>query len=271
MVKLSVNVNKVALVRNSRGGTSPSVLEAAGIAIGAGCHGITVHPRPDARHITYQDVIELAAMLAELPIIEFNIEGFPGAEFLDLVCRVRPHQCTLVPDPPGVLTSNAGWKLAVSNQWVRGVLARLRDNGIRSSLFVEPDPDEIRRARAFGADRIELYTGPYAHTFGTAEGKRVLSAHRKAAAVARAEHLGINAGHDLNLDNIPAYVKAVKGLMEVSIGHALISDAMLHMGLGAAVKAYLKALGSRPAPARIRPPARRSKNASRARAGTRRK
>jgi pyridoxine 5-phosphate synthase len=271
MVKLSVNVNKVALVRNSRGGAIPSVLEAAGIAIKAGCHGITVHPRPDARHITYQDVIELAAMLGYLPAIEFNIEGFPGAEFLDLVCRVRPTQCTLVPDPPGVLTSNAGWNLGASNEWVRGVLARLRDNGIRSSLFVEPQPDEIRRARAFGADRIELYTGPYAHAFGTAMGKRILAEHRRAAAVARAEGLGINAGHDLNLVNIPAYVKAVKGLMEVSIGHALISDAMLRMGLGAAVKAYLKALGSRPAAAGTRSPARRTKPPKRGRAGTRRK
>lgn len=271
MVKLSVNVNKVALVRNSRGGDIPSVLEAAGIAIGAGCHGITVHPRPDARHITYQDVIELAAMLADLPTVEFNIEGFPGAEFLDMVCRVRPTQCTLVPDPPGVLTSNAGWKLDAANEWVRAVLARLRDNGVRSSLFVEPDPDEIRRARAFGADRIELYTGPYAHAFGTPAGKRILGEHRRAAAVARGAGLGINAGHDLNLENIPAYVKTVKGLMEVSIGHALISDAMLHMGMRAAVKAYLKALGSRPAPTVIRSRARRTKGAFHTRTGTRRK
>jgi pyridoxine 5-phosphate synthase len=261
MIKLSVNVNKVALVRNSRGGSIPSVLDAAGIAIRAGCHGITVHPRPDARHITYQDVIELAAMLADLPATEYNIEGFPSAEFLDLVCRVRPTQCTLVPDPPGVLTSNAGWKLGARNEWLRGVLARLRDNGIRSSLFMEPDAAEIRRARAIGADRIELYTGPYAHAFGGPEGKHILAEHREAARVARSEGLGINAGHDLNLDNIPAYVKAVKGLMEVSIGHALISDAMLRMGLAAAVKAYLKALGSRPAAARVRP--------SPARAGTR--
>jgi pyridoxine 5-phosphate synthase len=271
MVKLSVNVNKVALVRNSRGGDIPSVLEAAGIAIGAGCHGITVHPRPDARHITYQDVVELAAMLADLPTVEFNIEGFPGAEFLDLVCRVRPTQCTLVPDPPGVLTSNAGWKLGASNQWVRGVLARLRDNGVRSSLFVEPNLADIRRARTFGADRIELYTGPYAQAFGTPAGRRVLAEHRNAAAAARAAGMGVNAGHDLNLDNIPAYVSAVKDLMEVSIGHALISDAMLHRGLGAAVKAYLKALGSRPAPTAIRSRTRRTRHVSRTRAGSRRK
>jgi pyridoxine 5-phosphate synthase len=252
MIKLSVNVNKVALVRNSRGGTIPSVLDAAEIAIRAGCHGITVHPRPDARHITYQDVIELAAMLADRPAIEYNIEGYPGAEFLDLVSRVRPTQCTLVPDPPGVLTSNAGWQLGVGNEWLRGVLARLRDNGVRSSLFLEPDPAEIRRARAIGADRIELYTGPYAHAFGGPEVKHLLVQHREAARVARSEGMGVNAGHDLNLDNIPAYVRAVKGLMEVSIGHALISDAMLRMGLAAAVKAYLKALGSRPAMARVR-------------------
>jgi pyridoxine 5-phosphate synthase len=271
MVKLSVNVNKVALVRNSRGGAIPSVLEAAGIAIGAGCHGITVHPRPDARHITYQDVIELAAMLADLPGIEFNIEGFPSAEFLDLVCRVRPHQCTLVPDPPGVLTSNAGWKLGAANEWVRGVLARLRDNGIRSSLFVEPDPDEVRRAQAFGADRVELYTGPYAHAFGTSDGRRVLGEHRKAASAARAAHLGINAGHDLNLENIPAYVTAVKGLMEVSIGHALITDAMLYMGLAAAVRAYLRALGARPAPTAKPSPTRRTRRPARRRDATRKR
>jgi pyridoxine 5-phosphate synthase len=245
MVKLSVNVNKVALLRNSRGGNLPSVLDAARVCIAAGCHGITVHPRPDARHITYQDVFELAAMLT----VEFNIEGYPSAEFLDLVCRVRPAQCTLVPDPPGVLTSNAGWELDAGTAWLRGVLARLRDNGIRSSLFVEADAAAARRAREFGADRIELFTGPYAHAFGTPAAQKILAAHREAARVARAEGLGVNAGHDLNLKNIPPYVRTVKGLAETSIGHALIADA-LYMGLTRAVKAYLNALGSRPAPRR---------------------
>jgi len=241
MVKLSVNVNKIAVLRNSRGGELPSVIKAARTAIDAGCHGITVHPRPDARHITHRDVLELAEMLT----VEFNIEGYPAPEFLDLVCRVKPTQCTLVPDPPGVITSNAGWNLASGADWLRDVLKRLRDAGIRTSLFLEADVLQVPRARAMGADRIELYTGPYAHEFGTPEGTRILAMHREAARVAREEGLGINAGHDLNLDNIPAYVKAVKGLAETSIGHALISDA-IYMGLTRAVKAYLKALGSKP-------------------------
>ncbi len=241
MVKLSVNVNKIAVLRNSRGGDIPSVVEAARTAIKAGCHGITVHPRPDARHITRQDVFDLAAMLT----VEFNIEGYPSPEFLDLVCQVRPTQCTLVPDPPNVLTSNAGWDLGAGCDWLRDVLKRLRDHGIRSSLFVEADPARIPQARELGADRVELFTGPYAHAFGTDEGKRLLELHRESARVARAEGLGVNAGHDLNLKNIPPYVKAVKGLAETSIGHALISDA-IYMGLTRAVKAYLKALGSTP-------------------------
>jgi pyridoxine 5-phosphate synthase len=241
VVKLSVNLNKIAVLRNSRGGELPSVLKAARTAIAAGCHGITVHPRPDARHIKRSDVLELAHLLR----VEFNIEGYPGPEFLDLVCEVRPTQCTLVPDPPGVLTSSAGWNLASGTDWLRAVLKRLRDHGIRTSLFVEADVAQVPRARALGADRIELFTGPYAHAFGTEEGKRILELHRAAGRVAREEGLGLNAGHDLNLDNIPGYVKAVKGLAEVSIGHALISDA-LYMGLTRAVKAYLQALGSKP-------------------------
>src|SRR5581483_8269117 len=241
MVKLSVNVNKIAVLRNSRGGDIPNVVEAARTAIKAGCHGITVHPRPDARHITRQDVFDLAAMLT----VEFNIEGYPSPEFLDLVCQVRPTQCTLVPDPPGVLTSNAGWDLSSGKDWLRDVLARLRDHGIRSSLFVEADVSEMPIARRLGADRVELFTGPYAHAFGTPDCKRILEMHRDAARAARAEGLGVNAGHDLNLQNIPAYVKTVKGLAETSIGHALISDA-LYLGLTRAVKAYLKALGSKP-------------------------
>jgi pyridoxine 5-phosphate synthase len=242
VVKLSVNLNKIAVLRNSRGGELPSVLKAARTAIAAGCHGITVHPRPDARHIRRDDVLALAHMLT----VEFNIEGYPGPEFLDLVCQVRPTQCTLVPDPPGVLTSNAGWNLGSGSDWLREVLKRLRDNGVRTSLFVEADQAQVPRARTLGADRIELFTGSYAHTFGTEACRPILELHRAAARVAREEGLGVNAGHDLNLDNLPTYVKAVKGLAEVSIGHALISDA-LYLGLTRAVRAYLKALGSKPA------------------------
>jgi pyridoxine 5-phosphate synthase len=240
MIRLSVNVNKIATLRNARGGDIPNVVEAARTCIAAGCHGITVHPRPDGRHITFQDVFELAGMLT----VEFNIEGYPSAEFLDLVTRVRPTQVTLVPDPPGLLTSNAGWNLKIgAADWLREVLAKLRKCGIRTSLFLEPDPEQIRYAKKLGADRIELFTGPYAKEFGTPAGQEILGAHREAAALARKIGLGVNAGHDLDLKNLPAYAKAVKGLQEVSIGHALISDA-LYMGLTNAVKAYLKALGS---------------------------
>jgi len=242
MVRLSVNVNKIATLRNARGGNIPDVVEAARTCIAAGCHGITVHPRPDARHIKFQDVFDLAAMLT----VEFNIEGYPGAEFIDLVLRVRPTQVTLVPDPPGVLTSNAGWNLTSGDaDWIGNLLARFKQAGIRTSLFLDADNDQIERARKLGADRIELYTGPYAHAFGAPEGQQILAAHREAARLARKIGLGVNAGHDLDLKNIPTYVKAVKGLQEVSIGHALISDA-LYMGLTRTVKAYLKALGSKP-------------------------
>jgi pyridoxine 5-phosphate synthase len=241
MVRLSVNVNKIALLRNSRGGALPSVVQAARTCIAAGCHGITVHPRPDARHITRQDVLELAEMLP----VEFNIEGYPSPEFLDLVCSVKPTQATLVPDPPDVLTSNAGWNLTAEADWLNDILKRLKGEGIRTSLFLEPDASQIEHARKLGADRIELYTGPYAHAFGTPEEKEILAAHREAARLARSIGLGVNAGHDLDLKNIPAYVKSVRGLQEVSIGHALISDA-LYMGLTRTVRAYLAALGSKP-------------------------
>jgi pyridoxine 5-phosphate synthase len=248
MIRLSVNLNKIATIRNARGGNIPDVVTAARTCIAAGCHGITVHPRPDARHITFQDVLDLAAMLT----VEFNIEGYPGAEFIDLVIRVRPTQVTLVPDPPGVLTSNAGWNLTTGEaDWLGELLARFRNEGIRTSLFLDPDAEQIKRARKLGADRIELYTGPYAHAFGTPAGGEILAAHREAARIARQIGLGVNAGHDLDLKNIPAYVKAVRGLQEVSIGHALISDA-LYTGLTRTVKAYLKALGSKPAAAKLK-------------------
>jgi pyridoxine 5-phosphate synthase len=242
MINLSVNINKIALLRNSRGGNLPNLLEAARTVIKAGCHGITVHPRPDSRHITPRDVLGLAEMLT----VEFNIEGYPSLEFLDLVCQVRPTQCTLVPDAPDALTSNAGWDLVSGNYgWLAEILARLRDNGIRTSLFLAADVNQTRRASELGADRIELFTGPYAHAFETSEGSRVLQMHSAAARLAREEGLEVNAGHDLNLANIPAYVASVKELAEVSIGHALISDA-LYVGLTRAVRAYLRALRSKP-------------------------
>jgi pyridoxine 5-phosphate synthase len=238
MVRLSVNVNKVATLRNARGGTMPSVLEAARVCVAAGAHGITVHPRPDGRHIRRQDVLDLAAALT----VELNVEGYPSPGFLDLVCGVRPAQCTLVPDPPDALTSSAGWDLAGDVAWLGDVLRRLRDHGIRSSLFLDPDPAQARRARELGADRVELYTQPYAEAFPTPERDAVLERYRRAAAAAVACGLGVNAGHDLDLRNLPHLAARLPGLLEVSIGHALISDALFR-GLHATVVAYLRALG----------------------------
>lgn len=241
MITLSVNVNKIATLRNSRGGDQPDVVQAAQTCIAAGCHGITVHPRPDARHIRYADVHDLAGLLAKRAGIEFNIEGYPSAAFLDLVCEVQPTQCTLVPDPPEVLTSNAGWDLAGDVDGLREALARLRGDGIRTSLFLDPDVEQVRRAREADIDRIELYTERYAQSFGSAEQERVFADYRRAAHEAQHLGLGVNAGHDLNLDNLPYLAEHLPGLIEVSIGHALICDA-LYQGLTATVGAYLHAL-----------------------------
>jgi pyridoxine 5-phosphate synthase len=238
MTKLSVNLNKIATLRNARGGDRPNIVQAARTCIAAGCHGITVHPRPDERHIRKHDVFDLAAMLT----VEFNIEGYPSSEFLDLVCQVRPAQCTLVPDPPDVLTSTAGWDLAHDVEWLNDVLKRLHDHGVRTSLFLEPDTDQVRRARDIGTDRIELYTEHYARKFNTAEQDAVFDAYYRAAAVAQDVGLEVNAGHDLDLNNLPFFAQRIPGLLEVSIGHALIADA-LEMGLRQSVKAYLRALG----------------------------
>ena len=210
MVRLSVNVNKIATIRNSRGGTIPDVVEAARTCIAAGCHGITVHPRPDARHITFQDVFDLPEMLT----VEFNIEGYPGARVSRPRDRVRPTQATLVPDPPGVLTSNAGWNLTE-----RGGLAARRARSASQRRhpqqpFLETDARPNQRARELGADRIELFTGPYTHMRSALRPvERFCGALRSRAAGAR-NRTGRNAGHDLDLKNIPAYAKAVKGLQE---------------------------------------------------------
>jgi len=242
VVRLSVNVNKVATLRNARGGDRPSVRHAAEVAIDAGCHGITVHPRPDERHIRRADVLELAGWLP----VELNVEGNPGPEWIDLVATVRPAQATLVPDPPEVLTSNAGWRFgSVDRGWLAEVVARLKGSGARVSLFLDPDPREVEGAAAVGADRIELYTEAYARAFATAERDAVFADYRATAEAAVAAGLGVNAGHDLDLDNLPYLAANLPGLEEVSIGHALISDA-LDRGLAATVRAYLEAL--RPLP-----------------------
>ena len=185
MVRLSVNVNKIALLRNSRGGDMPNVLQAARTCLDAGCHGITVHPRPDARHITYKDVRELDAMLRAEYRTEFNIEGYPTDEFLNLVCEVKPAQATLVPDPPDALTSDQGWDFLAHHKFLHAVAHRLHDSGIRVSLFADADPSTIPGAAECHADRVELYTGPYAHAFGTPDFERVLGQHRESARVAK--------------------------------------------------------------------------------------
>lgn len=243
MIKLSVNVNKVATLRNSRGGSVPSVLEAAGVAVDAGAHGITVHPRADGRHITFRDVEALADALAPLRgTVEYNIEGDPRPDLVDLVRRVRPDQCTLVPVQPGEVTSQAGWPSDTPADALRDVVADLRADGIRVSVFVDPEIAAVDFAAGLGADRVELYTEPFARAFARGGEAAVLSMHRYATAARRAHErgLGVNAGHDLDLDNLTLF-RTLPHLAEVSIGHALVSRA-LFVGLKRAVREFLAAL-----------------------------
>lgn len=241
--RLSVNVNKVATLRNSRGGAVPSVIDAVRTCINAGAPGITVHPRADERHITRQDVREIAAFLApHRDRVEFNIEGDPRADFLELVLEVRPHQCTLVPVVPGEITSQAGWSAETSPERLLAVIRRLQLENIRVSLFVDPSEAPIRWAKRLGAERIELYTEPYARDFaaGGKEGAAAFASYAAAAELAHGLGLGINAGHDLDLANLPLF-RTLPHLDEVSIGHALISHA-LFVGLDRAVRDYLALL-----------------------------
>jgi pyridoxine 5-phosphate synthase len=243
MVKLSVNVNKVATIRNSRGGAVPSVLDAAGVAVGAGAHGVTVHPRADARHITFGDVDALADALAPLKgRVEFNIEGDPRPDLLDLVRRIRPDQCTLVPVQPGEVTSQAGWSRDTPRDEFKATVADLKRHGIRVSLFVDPEPVAVEWAAEMGGDRVELYTEPYARAFARGASAANDSFQRYAAAArhAHALGLGVNAGHDLDLQNLPLF-RSLPHLAEVSIGHALISRA-LFVGLDRVVREYLAVL-----------------------------
>jgi pyridoxine 5-phosphate synthase len=243
VIKLSVNVNKIATVRNSRGGRLPSVTDAVRVCIEAGAPGITVHPRADARHITAADVREVAALLAPYRSrVEFNIEGDPRPDLLALVHEVRPHQCTLVPVRPGEITSQAGWSIGTPRETMARTIAALKSDGIRVSLFVDPVPDPIRWAAEVGADRVELYTEPYARAFerGVDEGHKSFGEYVAAAEYARTIGIGINAGHDLDLDNLVIF-RRLPYLAEVSIGHALVSHA-LFVGLGQAVREYLDVL-----------------------------
>jgi len=242
MTRLSVNVNKIALLRNSRSLGIPSVTHAADIALRAGAHGITVHPRPDARHIRATDVYELAELLQQWPDAEFNIEGNPfEPPLLELADAVRPRKCTLVPDDPAAFTSDHGWDLQRHGERLRPVIAGLHAQGIRVSLFMDPLPDAMAIAAAIGADRIELYTEPYARAFGTADEGATVARYAAAASSAKASGLEVNAGHDLNQDNLPLFLSAVPGVAEVSIGHALIADA-LESGLAATIESYLRVM-----------------------------
>lgn len=248
MIDLSVNLNKIALIRNSREGNYPDILKHAEICIGAGANGITVHPRRDLRHIRPKDVRQLSALLKKYPNVEFNVEGNPLAKpkgdypgFIPLVLETCPEQCTLVPDSDKQLTSDHGFDLRNSGQKLIPVIEKLKAAGIRVSLFMDPDLEQIALAKDIGADRIELYTGPFAAAWPKPVLRKALfQQHCAAAELAAKLGLGINAGHDLNLDNLSLY-KTLPGLQEVSIGHALTVDA-LAMGLSKAVTAYKLAL-----------------------------
>ncbi|NNU42195.1 pyridoxine 5'-phosphate synthase [Ramlibacter montanisoli] len=239
---LSVNLNKVALVRNTRHLGIPSVTRAATICLEAGAHGITVHPRPDARHIRADDVRELHALLKQWPQAEFNIEGNPFHNLMDFVRELRPQQATFVPDSEGQFTSDHGWNLAVDGERVKPLIAQAKALGVRVSLFMDADPAAMPLAKAVGADRVELYTEPYAAAWGTPRQQDELQRFAAAAKAAQAAGLGVNAGHDLSRDNLTDFLRAVPGVQEVSIGHALISDA-LELGYAATIRAYLQAMG----------------------------
>ncbi|TJZ75538.1 pyridoxine 5'-phosphate synthase [Chitiniphilus eburneus] len=235
--QLSVNLNKIALIRNSRGRDYPSVTHFAELALGHGAHGVTIHPRPDQRHARYADVDALKAVVAAHPGRELNIEGYPDARFLDVVLAACPTQCTLVPDEPGQLTSDHGWDILRHGERLAQIVAQLKGAGIRVSLFVDPDPVQIAATPATGADRVELYTESYAHAY--AEGRWLEEWERFAVAarVARELGLGLNAGHDLNLDNLGNFLR-IPGIDEVSIGHALTVEA-LEQGFAATIQRYV--------------------------------
>ncbi len=232
MTKLSVNINKIATLRNARGGNLPDVLKAAGDILNFGADGITVHPRPDERHIRYDDVINLKPLIKT----EFNIEGYPTKRFLELVLKVKPHQVTLVPDPPEALTSNAGWDTVKYKTFLQEIIAQMKEEGIRTSIFVDTNPENIINASDTNTDRVELYTEPYARMFSD-DPQKAIEPYVEAANLARKQGLQINAGHDLNLDNLEFFSKHIPFLAEVSIGHALICDA-LYYGLEETIALY---------------------------------
>lgn len=237
MTILSVNVNKLATLRNSRGKNNPDVLRGSLDLIGFGAQGITVHPRPDERHIRKTDVFELKNKIS----VELNVEGYPSEEFLGMVEKIKPAQCTLVPDPPNVLTSNAGWKVADNLEILSKVARRLHSAGVRTSVFIDPEDTQrtdFKSLAEMGVNRVELYTEKYAECFATPQRMDVTHSYKQAAENARSQGLGVNAGHDLSLENLEFLISQIPWIAEVSIGHALICDA-LYMGLETAVKRYL--------------------------------
>ena len=245
---LSVNVNRVALLRNTRPLDIPNVVHIATLALHSGADGITVHPRPDERHIRTQDVHDLHALLQGWPAAEFNIEGNPFHNLMPLVRALRPQQCTLVPDSAEQATSDHGWDLKADASRLRPLIQELKQLGVRVSLFMDPLPEAMPLARELGADRVELYTESYARAHGSGEHTACLQAYAQAARAALAEGLGVNAGHDLNRRNLGDFLRAVPGVSEVSIGHALIADAV-ELGIGEAVREYQRCIRLAQAPA----------------------
>ncbi|MCF6326121.1 MAG: pyridoxine 5'-phosphate synthase [Devosiaceae bacterium] len=238
MTKLSVNLNAVAMLRNRRDIGWPSVTGIARVVLQAGANGITVHPRPDQRHIRDGDVSELAAMIrAEFSEVEYNIEGYPDQRFLKLVEQVKPDQVTFVPDDPDQATSDHGWDIGANEEMLRSAIARMKDSGFRVVLFADADHNAPQQAMDVGADRIELYTGPFAANFGNASGDVLLENLANTAKAAKDVGIGMNAGHDLTLENIPSFLSAVENVAEVSIGHGITADALL-MGFAEAVRRY---------------------------------
>lgn len=243
MTRLSVNLNKIALLRNTRTIGIPNVVRMAGVVLDAGAHGITVHPRPDGRHVRAADVRDLARLLAARPGAEFNIEGNPFHGLMAFVREVRPQQCTLVPDESGAFTSDHGWNLQADGPGLKPIVAELKSLGVRVSLFMDPLPHAMALAKELGADRVELYTEPYARAFGSSGQAAVLGGYADTARAAQRSGLGVNAGHDLNRENLGAFLHGVPGVLEVSIGHALITDA-IEFGLAETVSRYLETIGA---------------------------
>jgi len=241
MTKLSVNINKFATLRNARGGNMPDLLKVAQDCERFGAEGITVHPRPDQRHIRYQDVWDLKPLVTT----EFNIEGYPSREFMELVLAVKPHQCTLVPDPPDAITSNTGWDTVKHQAFLKDVIGQLKKAGVRVSIFLNAQVDKVAGAKSAGADRIELYTGPYAEEYANAytqpQNLQLFNDYKNTAREAVALGLELNAGHDLNLDNLRFFKLHIPQLKEVSIGHALVCDA-LYLGLENTIQLYKRQL-----------------------------